>query len=124
VKTFFIRERTQLGTQEIFATRPSKIPADALIADKGVGKKISRGSMKNQDREIALKSLPLYYQWRGGGRTGHTARVRLKGTLHQESRVNNNAFFWRNTHLRENFRPCLYAKVPTWPQSPLHLHVN
>jgi len=42
-----------------------------------------RGQWKNQDREIAPISLPLFDQWRVRRRTGHTHR----GTLHQDLRA-------------------------------------
>jgi len=64
--------------------------------NKGVGKKIFRGSQwKIQDRQIASISLYLLYQWRVRGRTGHTPtpKAHLKRMLHQEPRVKMKTFF-------------------------------
>jgi len=60
------------------------------------------GQWKNKDREIAPISTHLLYQWRVRGRTGHTPRIQLKGTLHQEPSVKNEEIFWRNTPFLEN----------------------
>jgi len=49
-----------------------------LSAEKFSGE---REQKEHQDREIAPIILSSFYQWRVKGRTGHTPRAHLKGTL-------------------------------------------
>jgi len=76
---------------------------NAVLNSKGVGRKTfgGRGQRKHQDREIASISLPLFYQWRVRGRTGHAPRAHLKGTLHQEPRVKSEDLFMEKYPFRE-----------------------